>query len=287
MQYAKPSTVTDLNYSFGLRKAQPLWLELHRPSLFFLVQVGVSLLPEKIGKNFSLVASNFKGEWQKVIPHTGRSIDLDPSQQGNLSIATDLATTLGNNLVHEFGLGIEECQGQFYHLIVGTDQTMGMGEQHVVDKALLGIQAIRRCRTGGGALVTNISSGGGGTSTTSTTGLAATTFDGSDRSLGVDSDMRTIDDQSIAAIGDVGRKGPKAGHTTKGKAGESSHVEVVAIDGTQFIHEWFVDFIATKGCGQQGGRVGIAVFGQFGASQRDQSMIGQGVGEAFGNAFDG
>lgn len=169
----------------------------------------------------TLVIKDLKAEGEEVIGRTGRSVDLNATQNSNLAITSDRTASSLNNGIHELLLGIIQGVGQLGHLILGSLEMGGVGEKGGADKVLLRIiRDLGRAVLGGGTGVdlADVAGGGdGGTAARPAVGPAAA-LDGPDLAGGVDADVGAEDDEAGSAVGNVRGHGAEGGDATEGEA---------------------------------------------------------------------
>mmetsp|Transcript_20133 Transcript_20133/g.34382 ORF Transcript_20133/g.34382 Transcript_20133/m.34382 type:complete len:205 (+) Transcript_20133:523-1137(+) len=143
-----------------------------------------------------------------------------------------------------------------------TRQTFGMGKQHGTHKVLLSVErTFGHGRLGGSATNrADISCGSGGTSTTSTANLSSSSINLTNSSVGVNTHMWPVDDETGSILGNVVGHGPKAGHSTKCKSSQATHRKIVTISVNELLFEITVDFVTTERCCQKTGSTVAVLF---------------------------
>jgi hypothetical protein len=230
----------------------------------------------KLIQQRSTVVQEIKSKRKKVVGNTARSIDLNTTEQRDLSLASNLRAALGNDLLHKIVLGIEHGKREFDHWISRSLDSPAMGEQHVTDKGLLSVKWTTRRSSSLDASIHNavdVTTSRNGAATTGSTLSSASAVDSTNLAVGVNSNVRTIDNQTTSTIGNVVGHGSKTSDSTERKARQTTHGKVRTKGGCKSLLQRTIDFVATEGCGDER-RVSVSVLGQRALDHFDKLSVG-------------
>jgi hypothetical protein len=230
----------------------------------------------KLIQQLATVVQEIKSKRKKVVGNTARSIDLNTTEQRDLSRASDLRAALGNDLLHKIVLGIEHGKWEFGHWISSSLDSLAMGEQHVTDKGLLSIKWTQRRASSLDFPVQHIvdvTTSRDGAATAGSTLHSASAVDGTNLTIGVNSNVRTIHHQTTSTIGNVVGHGSETSDSSERKARQTTHGKVRTKGGCKGLLQRTIDFIGTERCGDKR-RVPVSMLGQRALHHFDKFRVG-------------
>jgi hypothetical protein len=237
----------------------------------------------KLIQQLATVIHEIKTERKKVVRNTARSIDLNTTEQRDLSLASNLRAALGNNLLHKIVLRIEHGKREFGHWISSSLDSLTMGEQHVTDKGLLSVQWTRRRASRldfSSQNIVDVTASRNGATTACSTLHSASAVDSPNLAVGVNSNVRTIHHQTTSTIGNVVSHGSETSDSSKRKACQTTHGKVRTKGGCQSLLQRTIDFVATEGCGDER-RVSVSMLGQRALDHFHKFLVGLRLWEFF------
>mmetsp|Transcript_4126 Transcript_4126/g.8524 ORF Transcript_4126/g.8524 Transcript_4126/m.8524 type:complete len:286 (-) Transcript_4126:482-1339(-) len=218
----------------------------------------------------------------EVIHGIGSRVDLNSSQQGQTSFL-DARTSRIDNVPHENVLTLVNGVGEFNHAVLGIGQTLAVGQDQFLHGALLKVGKLLQRHGNLGATVGNaleVVGSGNSRTAASINELNAGTFHLAHRAVLGHAHVGTVNDEALSAVGDVSGHGSKSGIAGKGKATQSSKVEIVAKHLDKVIFQHTRHFIGTERSGEQRVFAAKTIVHQFLNHLGFQFEIGNGTGES-------
>jgi hypothetical protein len=244
-------------------------------------------LPHEFVLLDSLVVIQVKVLGPVVVLHVRGSVDLDSSQNSNHAIG-NIAGSVGDDGFNHFLLSILERVGKFDLKVVlaGSRQSVGIRHQQSSDIGLLHINDVDGTFLGVGSSVNgqDMPAGRSGTSTACSSSGTATSLDGTDGSLGVNTNVGSVKQEAVAAVGNVGAHGSEGSLSSVGESGQTTHAEVLSVVvQSEGLFKGTSQLVAAQRSGDKSVGLGESSLGKGCSDLGNQSTVGQSLGENTGD----
>ena len=156
----------------------------------------------------------------EVVEGVGRGINLDAPEDGQSLLNAGFASV--DNVIDHDLLRIIECIGQLTHAIVRPCEALSEGQYQLLDGALLKVREALDPRVDPGGTVRDgleVHRGGDCRSAAAVNEGDAESLDLADDPILGNTDVRSVDGEAVAVIGDVCSHGPPSGVSCEGEAG--------------------------------------------------------------------